>query len=253
MKEKRNDSPTISMGFTNKNGVVYDNILNVDFTECGLCGNVGTLVNQSKEGGIMGVPSSFDIENNGFYIYQSYETPSVARRIYKEFADWKFNGYSDDKLISELQKRQKNVSLTEFPMGVITNNGYIIGQEVPYYYDYTTLSHVILNSENKNDLIILYHKVLNILQELLKCGISYSDVHFNNFMVNDSLDVKLIDFENGRVGFDNMFQEKAMFENLKLMINIINQRLGINYDYKDTYNFDNAHEQIDEIEKVLKR
>ena len=51
---------------------------------------------------------------------------------------------------------------------------------------------------------MLYNKVLNIIDELLDNGILYLDIHENNFLVNDDLDVKLIDFESSSVIFDRI-------------------------------------------------
>ena len=45
------------------------------------------------------------IENlKDLIIYQSKNNPKIAYRIYKEFAEYKFNGYNDDILIENLQK-----------------------------------------------------------------------------------------------------------------------------------------------------
>ena len=98
-------------------------------------GNLGIFRNETD----YDPASFFRSEDDGVYIYQTKENPRIGLRIYKPFADTGFNGYGDERLLSELAKRQETVRLTEFPIGIVSRNGYVIGQIIPYYEEGITL------------------------------------------------------------------------------------------------------------------
>lgn len=244
----------IKKGFTNINGIYYPEVRKIAYSKEDLYGNLGILVNQSsKEANDFYDPNDID-RLDGVYIYQTYHNPNVAYRIYREFADYKFNGYQDDRLINALQEKQDKIKLTEFPSGVVTVNGYIIGQEIPYYPNYQTLLEFIKNNPNKEKLLKIYKRIIMIQKELYDNGIIYTDVYGKNYMVNKDLDIKLIDFEANRTIINDMnkYYINASFNSLKNMINTLNELMKIDYYFKETLDYDNALEQIDIMKKVLK-
>ena len=101
--------PQVKNGFTNKYGVFYPNVKEIMFKRTELYNNLGTFVAETnREANSFFVPDDFDLR--GVYIYQQLDNPNKAYRIYKEFAEYKFNGYDDDKLIHNLQNKQQNLN-----------------------------------------------------------------------------------------------------------------------------------------------
>ena len=185
--------------------------------------------------------------------------PKKALRIYKDFADYKYTCHKDDKLISELQSRQKYVKLTDFPTGVATIENYVIGQEIPYYKNSDTLAKKCLNlpSDNKRELTILkyYLEILEILKELYKNDIIYADVRSRNFMIDKVHDmIKLIDFESSYISFDRKKYYSDMIDNIKIMINEINKYFKIEFIISKETSLENIEETINtEQHKRLNR
>jgi len=141
-----------------------------------------------------------------------------------------------------LQKRQKNIELTEFPTGIVTLDKYVIGQEIPFYHNCTTLK----EKTNKLDIIKYYLDILNILKELLNNDIIYSDIHSKNFLIDNATNiVKLIDFDSQYISFD---ESKTLYEdmlrNLKIMINKINEKCSIPINL-------NEENSLDDIRKTI--
>lgn len=234
----------IKNGFTNIYGMKFDNIRDIHFDKkSDLMNNLGTFVAETDNS------FSDDSANNGVYIYQTYYDKNTALRIYKEFADYGFNGNRDDRLISELQRRQKDIKLTRFPTGVVTVENRIIGQEIPYYQNYITLSHV--NTKIKKEPTYFYLKILEILKEMYDNGIVYSDTHGKNFMVDiTNLSVKLIDFDYTYMAFDSncKYLYKNMINNLKDMLIKLNKLYEIEFsnDFKTTQTLEEINECVKE-------
>jgi len=248
--------PKITTGFTNINGQTFNYVREIAYKKEELYGNLGKFVNETK----YEYNCFFIDENNlsGVYIYQSYHNPNIAYRIYKEFAENNFNGYFDDILIEQLSERQKNVFLSKFPTGVVTLEGRIIGQEIPYFensitlLEYSKMKNVNLNPIN------LYIKILDILKELLDNGIVYLDIHPKNFMIDmKSLnkEVKIIDFDSTYVKFeDNKRLIRQQLYNYRKMIDFLNNRFNIIDEigyFDEVDNFQDCFEQLDDMSKKL--
>ena len=250
--------PRKNQGFTNLNGTYFDKVKEVAFKKGELIGNLGTFVAETKR-----EKSIWQEEENysdGVYIYQSLNDPHIAYRIYKCFADYGYNGENDDILIQKLLERQDAIKLSKFPIGVVTLNGKIIGQEIPYYVNSITLFEFFKKYDGFN-VINIYKEILNILKELFDNGILYLDNQSKNFMVDpltEKIKVEIIDFMYNLMVFDNFSESniETMFNNFKSMVNGLNNvknlysELG---EFKGVNNFDDAYYQINEMAKKLQR
>lgn len=228
---------TIKLGFVNKKNESFPNIRDIHFDRKeDLYDNLGTFITETKYESNIFLNFSCN-STNGAYIYKSYYDSKKSLKIYKDFADYKFCCHNDEILISELQKKQKYIKLTDFPTGIVSVENYVIGQEIFYYEKYQTLYDAIRNTNNPT---ILYLNVLKILRELLEHGIVYEDIHAKNFLVNNDV-VKLIDFESHYINFNK--KQHNIIKNLKEMLNNLNAIIGIKFN--DSYMKSNT---LDEIE-----
>lgn len=138
-----------------------------------------------------------------------------------------------EKMIKDLLMYKDNVTLTSFPLGVVKQNGIVIGQIIKFYHNAKTLIEFLQKNEEE-DPIYHYLKVLDILQELAENNICYEDVHGGNFlMVNDK--IKLVDFSDHKVKVNKHYKGVYyhMFQNFATMVNRINKdylNLGDIYD-----------------------
>lgn len=239
----------INKGYTNKDGIVLPKLREIAFTKDNYFGNLGTLVNETKkEPDIYFGPESFEIDDRGVYIYKSDYDSKRALRIYKCFMDYNFNGEKDDLLVNHLQKLQRRIKLTEFPNGIVTLDGKIIGQEIPYYEDYEPFYEV---KENITlvQILNIYKKCLLILRELNEKGIEYLDIHPKNFLVNNDLDVKLIDFENDLIKFNTKGIQISTLSKYYNMIKIVSSGIKELDTLEIKDNFDEALKEIDSLQK----
>lgn len=247
--------PQIGNTFTNIKGQTFENVREIAFKKDELFGNLGKFVAESKH-----EVSKFGCDlydsHPGVYIYQTYENPNIAYRIYKEFAEYNFNGYGDDKLIQRLSEKQKDILMTQFPTGVITLEKRIIGQEIPFYPTSITLLDYINKNMNLNP-FGLYMKILQILYELFENGITYLDIHPKNFMIDLlSLNINIIDFDLHYIQFDDRTMLQRQLNNYKRMINVLNEILniiGITGNFIEVSNYDECFEQLNEMSKRLKK
>lgn len=242
----------IKKGFVNSKGKEYKSIKNIHFDSTSdLYGNIGSFVCSSKE------PTSDGIEN-GVHIYLDKNNPKLARRIYADYMNYKYTAYNDDELVNLLEKRQKNILLTNFPTGIITIENKVIGQEIPYYGNSETL---LFHFEQKNLTKIpteIYLEILKILRELLDNGILYKDVHSKNFLIDkDSNVINLIDFDKFLMEFDDdiKYNYSTMIENIKFyLIEKLNKIVGLNFEnYKKATNLDELEESIKEEDYKIKK
>ena len=241
----------IKDSYTDKNGTSYKNVREVMFTKEEVVYNLGEYITQtSREVSDFFKDDSMDFNTDGFYIYKSLYDENKGLRVYRRFNEYQFNGERDEILISKLQEKQAKIKLTEFPTGVLTREGYIFGQEMPFYENYETLFNFKDNIESVSQLVEIYKKCLKILEELYKNDIYYTDVHSKNFMVNND-DIKLIDFEYGRVKFDDPSYIDVVFYRVKNMFDFINSLLGSNVKYDCPVNFEEAYENLDVMKKRL--
>ena len=238
--------PKIKEGFTDNKGNHYPNIREIAYEQGKTFGSFGTLIGES---GI----KDFDNDEtlDGVYAFRSHIDPSKVYRIYKDFLTPNFNYEADAKFISELQKYNKDVKLSEFPTGVVTEGGRIIGHEVPFV-DGITLKEYSEN--NKNEIIPtkIYIQILDILRELYINKIYYLDIHERNFMIKDGI-VKLIDFDNFfvRIGNITVSDKRLMFDYLKMMLEELNKNFGIADKIGIIDGLDDAYQKVFKLEENL--
>lgn len=134
---------------------------------------------------------------------------------------------------------------------MVTLDGKIIGQKIPYYETSSQL-YQIKNEVTIKELLELYRKCLIILSELYSKGIAYIDIHAKNFLVDDSLNVQLIDFEPDLVKFHDKNALAKSLYNFYKMINLVNERIGLNSYYTKPNNLEEAFANLDKLEKKLK-
>ena len=211
--------------YMDSEGKIYD-IRNVSLSEKKDLTNIGKFVTETKRDNFF-FGETEDCEE-GVYIYKSNFDPKKAFRIYKDFGNYKYTYHSDHRNISKLIDLQKDVKLTEFPTGIITLENSVIGQEIPFYENYKTLYEIIENTNDIKLILHVYKRIILILEELSKVGITYRDIHARNFMIQDK-DVKLIDFEDTSISFDLKYSYKPMMKNLLDLINSINKKLNIGF------------------------
>ena len=247
------DIPKINSGFTNIKGEHFNKVREIAYKKGELMGNVGIFKAETKHSNDFFCGD--DLEE-GVYVYQTFNNPKIAYRIYKSFADYNFNGFMDDKLIQNLLERKDGIVLTEFPTGVVTLEGRIIGQEIPYYEKGITLNKYFKENKVSNSFDI-YLQVLNIIKEMFDHGIIYLDNHSGNYLIdlNDE-SVHAIDFDSAFIRFeDALTYRKQLFENYKSMINKLNI-LNETYEkvgrFEEVDNFSDAYNQIYTLRKKLK-
>lgn len=246
--------PIIKMGFTNINGETFKNVREIAYKNNEIYGNLGRLVAETKHEVNNGLCIHDDDE--GVYIFQNLENPNIAYRIYKRFAEYGFNGDKDDKLIQKLQERKDKVKLAKFPTGVITKDGRIIGQEIPYFMGCITIDELSKCKAPIKNPIKLYREVLLIIKEMYDNGILYLDNHAKNFMINSNNEVEVIDYESNYVRFDDFSSGKTerIFSNYNSMINSLNSNFELDYvlgNILQTNNFEDSFEQLENMEKKL--
>lgn len=235
--------------FISRKGTVYPKVREIAYNSQNLFGNLGTLVNETnREVKDYFRVSSLNYDDNGVFIYKSNYSDNKALRIYKCFMDYKFNGNHDDELVYKLQTLQSQIKYTEFPTGVVSKNGFIIGQEVPFYPEYATL-YEVKDDLSFKELIDVYKKCLIILSELKNVGINYIDVHARNFLINKNLDVKLVDFEYDLIKYndDNAYQKTLLY--FYNMVNLINKRIGLSLEYEMPSSLSNAFKKLELMSK----
>lgn len=245
--------PVIQESFIDKNGKLYDNVRDIQYNKENLYGNLGTFVAETKKEDNVWLNN----EEDGVYIYQTYHNPNIAYRIYKRFAEYNFNGEKDEVLINELQKRQNLIKLSKFPTGVVTKDGNIIGQEIPYFQNNINLME-LFKFHNNYDVFNIYLQVLDILKEMYDNGILYFDNHAKNFMIdpNNTETVNIIDFEHQYVKFDewSKYDLNTLFDNYANMINILNKINELDFKlgkFIKTNNFLDTYEEISDMQKKL--
>ena len=233
--------PHIKYNYVDRNGKVYDYVIDKQYTKDELF-EIGKFKYESKNDS-----NAFDMKEHPVYIYQDNNNPKLGYRIYSEFSDYGFNGYRDEVLINELNKRKNGVHLTDFPLGVVTCNSLIIGQIIPFYDN--TISLLNLAKSCKDiDYKKIYMQILNILEELYNNGIAYTDVNPGNFVVDSNLNVHIIDFDKELVLFKDIndksnFYIQSVIQSFLSMILKINSITGqSNYNNDDLYEINNFSE-----------
>ncbi len=215
MESSKVKSPIINLGYTDNLGNRYDNIREIAHTNESLCSNLGKYITESNMQSMNGL--DMDDSQTGVYIYQDRTNENIGYRIYKDK-----NAPSDDHImVSKLVSRQPHIHYSTFPTGVVTLNGKLIGEEIPFFKDSTTIYQFILDTVRDGKTNILPTKIyllmLKVIRELYDNGIFFLDGHCKNFMITKdgidkitnnqilkSDDIKTIDFESRWIVFDDL-------------------------------------------------
>lgn len=245
-------------GFINRYGEVFDNIRNIAFK-----------LEQNYDFGILKDETirsmatlfeSYDSSQEGVFIYQSEYDINKALRIFKRFRDPEEEGIVEDRLVSRLQRKQDSIKNTDFPTGVVTLDGRVIGQEIVFYPDAVDMNEYY--SEGFCDGLMLpteaYLKIITNLEELYNNDVLYLDIHNKNFMILDNGDVKIIDFEHMEMSID--YIDKTYFDrmisNLRMMLIRTNRLAKIDDFIEKVPHFkdlDEAKEVVYDMDYKLKR
>lgn len=230
-------------GFTNEYGEDFANIRNIHFK------TLKELTTELENYKTKNIGQLQD--DSGINIYQCKHNSSKALRIIKKVNNYTSIYSDDDYLVSQLQARQKDVLLTEFPTGIVTLKNKVIGQEIPFYGESITLRQAGQKQKLGTwaEAIGIEIKVLKIIRELLKAGIIYQDIHTANFMINETTGkINLIDFDSRFIKFDHHpFAYNSMVSNLKLLIGYVNSYYGKSFD--DDFNSLYTIEEVDDYVK----
>ena len=184
----------------------------------------------------------------------------MALRVYDDVSSLRCNVISihdDEHLVTALQERQKYVKLTDFPTGIVTVRGHVVGQEIPFYENHLPISKMVIRKITHLEQIEYYLSMLKILKELLSNDIIYSDIHGNNFMVSkEDGSVKLIDFEDRFVHLErNKSSEENALGNFNSLILSLNDKTGLNFheNIMKMDSFEDVEKHIIEEQKVLRK
>ena len=192
---------------------------------------------------------------SGVYIMKDIEK-DIYYRISKSFQDPTYSSKKDLEMVALLQSKQSNIKLSEFPTGIVTMNGRVIGQEIPYYKNSQNLYDFASKENEYIKPTTIYIQILNILKELYENGIYYKDVHSGNFCILDSNIeneklVKIIDFDPNYISDKKETAEKIAINNFCHLINNINTLFGLNDDLELEFcdTFEEIEKQIYEMDK----
>ena len=101
---------------------------------------------------------------------------------------------------------------------------------LPYLNSYQTL----YNFQNKLDLkqvLLLFRRILNLTKEMHQNNIIHSDLYASNIMVNNSLDISFIDFDqsiiNNHVSCENIYYEDCISLKEKKKLAMIDDKLDV--------------------------
>ncbi len=99
-----------------------------------------------------------------------------------------------EELVEKIEKIKKTKS-KDLIKDIVVYNDYPIGIIMPNYKDYINLNHII-NDLDEKELMIVFEKISELFEDLLKNGIYPTDFDEKNIMINKELDVKIIDLDD---------------------------------------------------------
>ena len=86
--------------YKDKSGIIYPNVREVIFTKEEMATNLEKYITEtSREECNFFKVDRMDFDIDGFYIYKSHYDKNKALRVYKKYAEYKFNGENDIKEI----------------------------------------------------------------------------------------------------------------------------------------------------------
>ena len=140
------------------------------------------------------------------------------------------------KLLKELNRKQELFDNIDFPVAYYLSYLVLRGIVIPYYKDYLSLRFIInmypfselvnyynCESDELDNLISLFIKILEIIIDMFAKGVNYTDANTSNFLLYKN-DIKIIDFEPGYVFFDRK-NNRDLREVLKKFQDLVNKVL----------------------------
>lgn len=169
--------------------------------------------------------------DEGIYILK-FDDNTKAFKTHSEIQQFNYKNllgrYCEHKLVEKLIREQDKIKLCDFPIGIVTIEGLMAGQVIPFYDGFINIRDYAPKAK-MIELYQLYFAALKIFKELQENGIIYTDIHSRNLVVNPETNIiKLIDFDEGRIYFDDLSSAvDSMIDNLKNFLNIINKLNGL--------------------------
>lgn len=163
---------------------------------------------------------------NRVFIYQDKLDRNIGYRIYQDSNVINYNPAThleEANLIQKLHEYGKNVKKTIFPYGVVTKNGNVIGQAMPYYYNEISLTDAARDGNNPYTLFL---EALDLIKELYDNGIIYIDIHGGNFLLTPT-GLKLIDFEKEAIAFKD--EDMADIAEGQMILDFVNMVKKVTY------------------------
>lgn len=164
------------------------------------------------------------------------------KRVSDEMFDYyyRFDGpnFANLEQIKTLCAKQKKITLTQLPKGIVEVKGKIPGVILPYHSDYQNLS--LINDKDYRTLLIILKKLLLAVRELADNEISHEDLwqkNKNGYSYNvlqNGKEPQIIDVDGEllKVGKDYTDCQK-MYEELS----------GVLFSFFDIYGLDNRGEK----------
>lgn len=212
----------ISETYTNRQGIIFPHVKELRFNENEFL-KLGKFIVQTSHNLKFANKSSFcdDLGDTGVLIYQDEDDKDMGYRLDLEFNNIYFDDQMCARKIEKLQELQPQIQKTQFPYGVITREGRVIGEIMPFYPNSENICEYLSNRDAINVLEI-YKQVLGILSELMDNGILYRDIHKKNFLVNSVgiPVVHVIDFDTQytEIGRFSKSDIDSMLSNLKRLL-----------------------------------
>lgn len=209
----------ISETYKNKQGTIFPHVKELRFNENELL-KLGKFIVQTSHNLKFSNKSSFcdDLGDIGVLIYQDEDDKNIGYRLDLEYNNIYFDDQMCARKIEKLQELQPQIQKTQFPYGVVTREGRVIGEIMPFYPNCENIFEYLSNRDAINVLEI-YKQVLGILTELMDNGVLYRDIHKKNFLINSSgiPVVHVIDFDTQytEIGKFSQSDVKSMLFNLK--------------------------------------
>lgn len=146
------------------------------------------------------------------------------------------NCYEEMYVQKKFLLSKDNLKDINLPLGYVLNKSRVVGQIIPYYKDSISfrnasigcsldeLMNIIkLDDDGLHNLFLIYHKILNIIEEMYEKNVIYQDVHGGNFLFYHN-DIKVVDFDYNYLFFyKNKLHLLNTFKNYIQMVNIINK------------------------------
>ena len=238
------------------NGIIYPNLQVLELYNNDLL-SLGKLITKTNNGIIFTRRKSLindpDIgKDKGVIIYQSFIDENIGYRIDINYNNPYFSYQSQLMAINELQKLQPSIKLTQFPYGIVIKNNKPIGEIIPFYPNSINILEYFKKINDKQ-IICLYKKLLEILQEMYDNGILYYDINEGNFLVtinNNYPVIHTIDFDRMFLCFKEYSSDykNRMIDNMYRFLYTIKKTLNDTKNESELFHLTN-----DFVTKVIKK